>query len=99
MSRQRPYLPHNSTLKHNKHKECEETVVPILIQTPKGDAEDLEDKEGRCGVFREQFREGRDRNIKLVLSVLCGEHFGVLLRESLGLHEGGDRGLVGAWVG
>ena len=98
MNRQKPYLPHNGTLKHDKHEEREETVVPILVQTPKGDAEDLEDKEGCCGVFREQFREGGDGNVKLILSVLCYKHFCILLHESLGIHEGGDGGLVGARV-
>lgn len=95
---ERPYLPHDSALKHNKHKECEETVVPILVETPKGNAEDLEDKERCCGVFREQFREGGDGNVKLVLSILHYKHFGIFLRESLGLPEGGDGRLVCAWV-
>ena len=49
-------------------------------------------------MFQEQLREGGDGNIKLVLSILRYKLFSVLLRESLGLHEGGDGGFVGAWV-
>ena len=49
-------------------------------------------------MFREQFREGGNGNIKLVLSVLRYKLFGVSLRESVGLPEGGDGRFVGAWV-
>jgi len=49
-------------------------------------------------VFREQFREGGNGNIKLVLSVLRYELFGAFLRESLWLAEGGDGGFVDAWI-
>ena len=98
VNRRQPYLPHNGTLKHDKHEEREETVVPILVQTPKGDAEDLEDKKRCCCVFREQFGEGGDGNIKLVLSILCYKFSSALLREPFGHQEGGDGGFVGTWV-
>lgn len=49
-------------------------------------------------MFREQFCEGGDGNIKLVLSILRDKLLGVLLRESLGTCEGGDRGFVSARV-
>lgn len=94
----KPYLPHNSALKHNKHEECKEAVVPVLVQTPKSDAKDLEDKERCGGMFREQFRECWDRDVKLIPSILRDKLFGTLLRESLGIPEGGDERFVGAWV-
>ena len=49
-------------------------------------------------MFREQLREGGDRDIKLVLSVLRDELLGVLLCESLGFPKGGNRGFVGGWI-
>ena len=97
--RTKAYLPHNGTLKHYKHEECKETVVPILVKTPKGDAKDLEDEERCRGMFQKQFCEGGDGDIELVLSVLRGELFCFLLRETLGLAERGDGGLVGTRVG
>ena len=45
------YLPHNSALKHDKHEECKEAVIPILVQTPKSDAKDLENEERCRGMF------------------------------------------------
>ena len=27
----KPYLPHNCALKHDKHEESKETVIPILV--------------------------------------------------------------------
>ena len=95
----KPYLPHNSALKHDKHEECKEAVVPILVQTPKSNAKYLKDKEWCRGMFREQFREGGDGDIELVPSVLRDKPFGALLHESLGIPEGGDGRFVGAWVG
>jgi len=50
-------------------------------------------------MFRKQFRERGDGDIKLVLSILRYEHFGFFLRESLGLPEGGDGGFVGTRIG
>ena len=49
----KPYLPHNSALEHDKHEECKDAIVPILVQAPKSDAKDLEDKERCGGMFRE----------------------------------------------
>ena len=49
-------------------------------------------------MFREQFREGGDGDIELVLSVLRYELFGVPLRETLRLPEGGYAGFIDAWV-
>lgn len=49
-------------------------------------------------MFREQFREGWDGDIKFVLSVLRYQPFGFPPRESPGLHESGDRGFGGTWV-
>jgi hypothetical protein len=92
------YLPHNSALKHDKHEECKETIVPILVKTPKGDTKDLEDKERRRSMFQKQFCEGGDGDIELVLSVLRDELFCFLMRETLGLAERGDGGLVGTRV-
>jgi hypothetical protein len=94
-----PYLPHDSTFEHNKHEQRKETVVPILVQTPKGYAEDLKDKERRGGMFREQLRKGGDGYIELVFTVLRDKVLGILLCNSLEIPEGGDGGFVGTRVG
>lgn len=49
-------------------------------------------------MLREQFREGRDGNIELILPELRYEFFSVPLRKSIGLSKGGDGGFVGARV-
>ena len=94
----KPYLPHDGALKYDKHEECKEAVVPIFVQTPKCDAKDLEDEEGCRGMFQEQFREGRDGDIKLVPSILRDKLFSPLLRESRWITEGGYGRFFGAGV-
>lgn len=64
-----PYLENNSALKHYQHEEREETIIPIIVQAPKGYAEYLEYEEGGCSVFTEQRGEARNRYIEFVLSV------------------------------
>ena len=98
-------LPHNGALESDQHEQGEQRVVPVFIQHPQSDAEDLEDEEGRNGVFLEQLGEGRDGDIEFVCAImLCdalnlsgrGETLGLLERLELGLGfdiEGiGERG-------
>lgn len=49
-------------------------------------------------MFREQFREGGDGNVKLVSSILGDNLLGSVLCESLGIPEGGYGRLACAWV-
>lgn len=77
------YLPDNSALKHDQHEQGEQTVIPIFVQTPEGDAEDLEHEEGCCGVFREQFGERWDGNVEFIIAIQLLEFW-----DSVGL-EGG----------
>jgi hypothetical protein len=51
------HLPYNCTFKHNQHKQREQAKIPILVQTPKRNAEDLEYEKWRRGMFAEQLRE------------------------------------------
>jgi hypothetical protein len=63
-------LPDNSALEGDEHKKSEERVVPVFIEHPKTNTEDLEDEEGRDGVLLEQLGEGRDGNIKSVEAIV-----------------------------
>lgn len=56
-------------LEDDEHEEGEEGVVPVLVQTPQRDAEDLEDEEGGGGVLAEELEEGGDGDVELVLAV------------------------------
>lgn len=62
-------LPHHSGLKHDKHDEGEDGVVPLLIETPESNTEDLEDKEGGNSVLKEELGKGGNGDIKLVGAV------------------------------
>jgi hypothetical protein len=62
-------LEYDRTLKHYEHEQCEQAVVPVFIQAPQPDAENLKNKERGRGVLGEQRREGWDGNVKFVLSV------------------------------
>ena len=44
----------------NKHRQCEEAVVPIFIEAPEANTEDLEDEERSSGSFFEKFGKLRD---------------------------------------
>lgn len=47
------YLEYDSTLKYNEHEQREERVVPILVQTPQTDTENLKDEERGHSMFLE----------------------------------------------
>jgi len=64
------YLPHNSTLEYDEHDKGEEGVIPVLVQTPQSNTENLEDKEGCYSMFFEKFLESRDGYIESVKSVI-----------------------------
>lgn len=82
------YLRDGRALEHDEHEQRKETVIPVLVQTPQRDAEDLEHKEWRGRMLAEQLEEARHRDIELVLSVQArgggelggGEAFGHLVR-------------------
>jgi len=63
------YLPHDGTFKHHQHEQGEETVVPVFIQNPKGDTENLENKERGSSMLAKEFGEGGDRNVELVPAI------------------------------
>jgi len=63
------HLPDNSALEHNQHEERKQAVIPILIQTPKADAEDLEDEEWGGCLFREQFRKSRNWDVECIVAI------------------------------
>lgn len=47
-------LLNKGALEHDEHDEGENTVVPVLVQTPQSDAENLEDKERSDRTFLEE---------------------------------------------
>jgi hypothetical protein len=63
------HLPDNSALENYKHEEGENAVIPVLVEHPKGHAEDLEDEEWCGSMLSKQSAEGRNRDVELVLSV------------------------------
>lgn len=63
------HLPDNCALENHEHEEGEKAVVPVLIEHPESHTEDLEDKERSGSVFNKQRAEGRNGNVKLVLSI------------------------------
>ena len=67
--RERTYsLPHNCASKHDKYEPCKQAVVPVFVKTP-CDTENLENEEGRGGMFCKERSGRRDRDIKRVLPV------------------------------
>jgi hypothetical protein len=40
-------------LKDHEHEQREQAVVPVFIQAPQTDAENLKNRERRCGVLSE----------------------------------------------
>jgi hypothetical protein len=63
-------LPNNSAFKGDEHEEREERIVPILIEEPEADAEDLENEEWRNSMLLEELGEGGNGNIERVCSVM-----------------------------
>jgi hypothetical protein len=63
-------LPDDSTLENDEHEESKERIVPVLIEHPKSNTEDLEDEEWCNGVLLEQFGKGRNGNIESVGAIV-----------------------------
>ena len=87
-------LPDNGALENDEHEQGEERVVPVFVQHPQTDAEDLEDEEGGDGVFLEELGEGRDGDVERVGAIVLLQ--AVELRggrDALGLLEGFELGL------
>ena len=66
-------LPHHSALESNEHEQGKERVVPVLVEHPKSDTEDLEDKERCDGVLLEQLSESRNGDIERVGAIVMLE--------------------------
>ncbi len=66
-------LPHHGALEHDQHEEGEKRVVPILVQHPQADAEDLEDEEGRYRMLLEELGEGGHGDIEGVDTIVLLE--------------------------
>ena len=62
-------LPHSCALDHDKYEQCKQAVVPVFVETPQRDTENLENEEGRGGMFCKERSGRRDRDIKRVLPV------------------------------
>jgi hypothetical protein len=45
------YLKDDSTFKYDQHEQSKQGIIPILVQTPKSNTEDLENKEWSDGMF------------------------------------------------
>jgi len=57
-------LENHSAFKDNQHEKGKQRVVPVLVQTPQTNAENLEHEEGCYGVLLEKFSKSRDRDIE-----------------------------------
>jgi hypothetical protein len=82
------HLPDDGTLEDDEHEKGEETVIPIFIETPEGDTEDLEDEERGGGLLRKKVDEGRDGDVELVLAKELVHGIETGRREAAGLEEG-----------
>lgn len=65
------HLEDGGALKHDEHKQCEETVVPVLVEAPQSCTKHLKDEEWRDGVFGEQLEERGDGDVKDVLAIVA----------------------------
>ena len=63
------YLVGYGTLKHDEHEKSEQAVVPVLVQHPQRNAENLEYKERCRRMFPEKGSKGWNRDVELVLAV------------------------------
>lgn len=63
-------LPHNRALESDKHEQGEDRVVPVLVETPQADTEQLEDEERRHSVLLEQLAERRDGDVERVEAIV-----------------------------
>jgi len=60
------HLEDGGTLERDEHEPGEQAEPPVLVQTPEGNAEQLEDEERGDGVFREQFGKLGNRDLAQV---------------------------------
>ena len=60
-------MPDNSALKHDEHEQREYRVIPVFIQAPEADAEDLKNEERRGRVLSEKGTEGWNWDVEFVL--------------------------------
>ncbi|KAI3487633.1 hypothetical protein L1887_48414 [Cichorium endivia] len=72
-------LEDDGALEDDEHEEREERVVPVLVEHPQADAEDLEDEEGCDGVLEEEIDELGLGNVELVLAKGAESELDVLL--------------------
>ena len=72
-------LPNDSALEDNQHEEGEQRVVPVLIQHPKSNTEDLENEERRNSMLLEELEKGWYWNIEGVVAIVVLESLDLLL--------------------
>jgi hypothetical protein len=88
------YLRDCSALEDDQHEQCEKRVVPVLVEAPECDAEDLEDEERRSRMFPKELQERGDRDVELVFTEQALELLDVRRTKP------GDRGEAAErWVG
>jgi hypothetical protein len=63
------YLKDDSTFKDNQHEQSKQGLIPILVQTPKCNTENLENKEWSDGMFGKQFSEFGNWDVTFVRPV------------------------------
>lgn len=94
------HLEDDGALKNDEHEEGEKRVVPVLVEHPQADAEDLEHKKGRDGVLGKEAEERRHGDVKRVGAVAAeGELDGLFGGEAPALLELAERRLAVCRVG
>lgn len=66
-------LEHDRAFKDDQHESRKQTVVPVFIQAPQGDTEDLKHEEGRNGMLRKELGKLWNRDVARVGSKLGGQ--------------------------
>ena len=72
-------MPDHGTLESHEHDEGEERVVPVIVEQPETDTEDLEDKERRDGMLLPQLGEAWHRNVESIISVMLSNLLQLIL--------------------
>jgi hypothetical protein len=62
-------LVYDRALEHDEHEQSEQAVIPIFVQTPECNAENLEDEERGNTVLCEEGCECGDGDIEFVLVI------------------------------
>jgi hypothetical protein len=68
------HLENNGALENDQHESGKERIVPVLVQHPQRNTEDLEDEEWCNGMFSEELGESGNGDMALVLSVRRGQN-------------------------